>query len=114
MSSSIAQKLVAVFGIGQTIIATHTEVKVTFSDKNTQLSFDQTDEVRQPAGIYDVTVEEARGASPAEEEAEVSYVINQVFRSALPEATAAAGKMTKTSAKQSPSDRFDAPSRPLR
>lgn len=100
MSNTIAKKLAAVFGVGSTIIATHTDKKVEFSDANTKLSFDQSDEVRQPAGIYDVTIKS-------------EDAIEQVLRGQLPEGKKAV-KASETPARQSPSVRFDEPASALR
>ncbi len=115
MQTSIAQKLVVVFGAGQTIIATHTEAKVVFSDQNTQLSFAQSDEVRQAPGIYDVTIKEAAAtADEVLDGAPVQYELEQVLRSALPETTAPAGKNENTTARQSPMMRTDGSARERR
>lgn len=123
MSTSIAQKLAIVFGVDKTITATHYPTKVIFDDGSaSSLAVEQTDEIRQAPGIYDVTVKEApvaKDASGAEVETELSYVIEQVFRNALPEVADKTEVKTKTkatpSSTQSPSGRLDeAPRRALR
>lgn len=114
MEPSITQKLVVVFGAGQTILATHTDDKVVFSDQSTQLSFAQSDEVRQEPGIYDVTIKETAGDAPAGEDAAVVYVLEYVFRSALPDASTPAGKKETTTARQSPMFDANAPARERR
>ena len=113
-SLSIAQKLIAVFGSGVTITATHTDTKVTFTDGATQLVFDQTDETRQPAGNYKATFGEAPATEPEDgKESPVTYALTDEFVSSLP---AAADKTkAKPDIKHSPSGRLDeAPRRPLR
>lgn len=116
MSLSIAQKLIAVFGSGQTIDATITDTKITFTDGATQLAFDHTDETRQPPGNYKATFGEAPATEPEDgEERPVTYSLSLVFVSELPEVgKTASGKNPKPGAKQSPMERFDAPSRPVR
>lgn len=115
MEPSITQKLVVVFGAGQTIIATHTADKVVFSDQSTQLSFVQSDEVRQSPGIYDVTFKEMSAtADEVLADAPVQYELEQVLRSALPEADAPAGKKETTTARQSPMFDSSAPARERR
>lgn len=114
MEPSITQKLVVVFGAGQTILATHTENNVVFSDQGTQLSFAQSDEVRQEPGIYDVTIKEVAGDAPEGEDAAVVYVLEYVFRSELPKAAAPSGKKEDTTARQSPMFNPDGPARKCR
>lgn len=114
MEPSITQKLVVVFGAGQTIIATHTADKVVFSDQNTQLSFAQSDEVRQEPGIYDVTIKETAGDAAAGEDAAAVYTLEYVFRSALPDSAAPAGKKESTTARQSPMFDTSVPTRERR
>lgn len=115
MEPSITQKLVVVFGAGQTILATHTDDKVVFSDQSTQLSFAQSDEVRQEPGIYDLTIKEMSATSDdVLADAPVQYELVQVFRSALPTVGAPVGKKEETTARQSPMFGADAPARERR
>jgi hypothetical protein len=88
MTTAIAKKLAAVFGVGTKLTATYTDKNVTFSDGTATLKMDlPADQDTVEPGVYDLTVT-----------GEESY--EQVLAAEQPTAPAAAEKNAKPAARQ--------------